>query len=94
MTTPRTKKMLLLAAATMATPVVASSCSNESLRGFRADVAYDSGYEDSAASFSADGSRTPANPEAGKDNDADTSDADADIADAAADAAAEADADQ
>lgn len=47
MTSPRTKKMLLLAV-TVASPVVVA-CSNDDKRtGFYGEVAYDAGYEDPA----------------------------------------------
>ena len=82
MTSPRTKKMLLLAAATMASP--AACTSNEGkVSGFYGDIAYDGGYEETGSFNNPDGHAVPDvhvadAADAGDATDAEIADADAD----------------
>jgi hypothetical protein len=87
MSSPRTKKMLLLAAATIASPL-AVACTEARRTGFAGDIAYDGGYEDPGSFGNADAARNDAgNPDAATDAAGDATDAtDATDADADADA--------
>jgi hypothetical protein len=87
MTTPRTKKMLLLAAATIASP---AACNNETkVSGFYGEIAYDGGYEEAGYFANPD-----ATPDTSDHVDASAADAaaDAEVSDAGGDADADADA--